>query len=404
MSVFERLPRTARALLDRVTVVAKTPRARRDLAGQQPAAGSSVPYVVYFADVPSSAYQLSQWLRPMETLDDAHGPVALLIRNPEMALALTAQTRLPVVFTDQMALVERFVEEHAVQVVFYVNNSQSNFTTLRINGPVHVHLSHGESEKSSMSSNQLKAYDYAFVAGDASVERILENVIGIDPSHLVPIGRPQLAVSDSSALTATVGSTQYTILYAPTWEGDSQQMAYGSLLSHGEDLVNKLLADPRVRLVFRPHPKSGSQSVPYRLAVARIRRLLQSPASRAAGHRTDQEADAVAIIARADVVVADVSAIAMDALGLNRPIVLCTRSGLDDGGMASHVAAWKDGNPEDAADQVVRLAGNPVPAAQATYRAHVFAAETPEEAVRLFVKESARAARRQAGRAIRDTS
>lgn len=397
MSVFERLPRTGRAMVSRIAVTSLAPRARRSLADRQPAVGAPVPYVVYFADIPSSAYQLSQWLRPMEELDEAHGPVALLIGNPGVALVIAKQTRLPVVLADRSARVQGFVDDHAVKVVFYVNNSQSNFTTLSINGPVHVHLSHGESEKTSMSSNQLKAYDYVFVAGDASMERIVRRVIGIDPGHLVRIGRPQLALAGPIATDSPGGPKQYTVLYAPTWEGDSRQMAYGSLLSHGEELVNRLLKDPRVRLIVRPHPKSGSQSIPYRVALARIRHLLRSSAARSSGHQIDDEVDSVASIARADVVVADVSAIAMDALGLDTPLVLCTLGGLDTPDLASHVTTWKDATPDNAVAQLVGLASNPVPAGQAAYRRHVFATETPAEAVVLFVKESARAATRLAG-------
>lgn len=397
MSAFERLPRIAHAVFQRLAVALKTPRARRTLAAGVPDAGTRVPFVVYFADVPSSAYQLRQWLPPLEALDAADGPVALLVRNPEVALALSSQTRLAVVFATDSATIEQFVSSHDVHLVFYVNNSQSNFTTLRINGPVHVHLSHGESEKSSMYSNQLKAYDYAFVAGDASAERILANVRGIDPTHLVRVGRPQLALPESTDLRPPAADTRHTVLYAPTWEGDGPRMAYGSLVTHGEQLVESLLADPRVRLVFRPHPKSGSHSSQYGLALARIKRRLATTASRAAGHELDRRINAVESISRADVVVADVSAMAMDALGLDRPLVLCTRAGLETGPLASHVATWAEETPADAAERLVELAGNPVSEDQARYRKHVFATGTPAEAVSLFVEAAVRAAQRGVG-------
>lgn len=399
MSALERLPRLAHAALQRLNMALKAPRARRSLAGGAPEAGMPVPFVVYFADVPSSAYQLRQWLLPLEALDADGGRVALLVRNPEVALALQPQTRLAVVFVPEAAGVERFVSSHDVQVVFYVNNSQSNFTTLRINGPVHVHLSHGESEKSSMYSNQLKAYDYAFVAGDASAERILENVIGIDPSHLVRIGRPQLAVPSPAGGSRPRPGARRTVLYAPTWEGDGPSMAYGSLVTHGEQLVTTLLADPRVRLVFRAHPKSGSQSLHYRQALARVRHQLATEQSRAAGHAIDPWDDAVESIARADVVVTDVSAMAMDALGLDKPLVLCLQPGLPAGPLESHVATWAVRVPGDAAEQLVGLADSPVPDEQAAYRGHVFATDTPVEAVELFVREALKAAKRRAGTA-----
>lgn len=394
-----RLPRMASMAVDRLKTILLSPRARRVLASRRPPSGT-VPFAVYFADVPSSAYQLRQWLRPLEALDSASGPVMLIVRNPSVALAMAGQTRLPMLFAQNFASVEDFITRHAVRVVFYVNNSQSNFTTLRLNGPAHVHLSHGESEKVSMYSNQLKAYDYAFIAGEASAARILEHVRGIDPAHLVRIGRPQLDVPRDDEHDATGGDGRATILYSPTWEGDSTQMAYGSLVSHGRDLVEALFSDPRFRIVFRPHPKTGTQSAQHRAALAGMKRSLSSPAARAAGHVIDSEPDAVRSIARADVVVADVSAMAMDALGMDKPLVLCQPTSHGTGELASRIATWATAVPAEAADQLARFAHAPVPAEQAAYRATVFATQSPAQAVQLFVDEATRIAQRHQDAAV----
>ena len=129
-----------------------------------------------------------------------------------------------------------------------MNNNQANFTALRVNGPAHVHLSHGESEKSSMVSNQLKAYDFAFIAGQASHERITAGVPRFDERHLVHIGRPQLGFPGTAGFGPAAGAT--TVLYAPTWEGDSPAMAYSSLKTHGRRLEG---------LHHRPRPRGRRQ-------------------------------------------------------------------------------------------------------------------------------------------------
>lgn len=347
-----------------------------------------VPFVVYFSDVPSSAYQIEQWIRPLEALNLANGPVVLFIRDPRVARRVAAMTRLEILLVDTADQLERFVSDHRVRVIFYLNNNQSNFTALRINGPAHVHLSHGESEKASMFSNQLKAYDYVFVAGQASRDRIMAHVRRMDPERLISIGRPQLDVPTTSAYRETATHRKITVLYAPTWEGDSSDMAYGSLASHGEELMRLLLADPRVRAVFRPHPKTGSLSRTYRTALKNVRRLLSTDAAKAAGHRLDVQPDAVMSIEAADVAVCDVSAMSMDALGLGKPLVLCVAGGLVTDDLSAHVRTWAGGLPLAPVDELVEIYNRPVDSEQMAYASHVFGPDTPSRAVDAFIAAS----------------
>ncbi|MGP5073486.1 CDP-glycerol glycerophosphotransferase family protein [Arthrobacter rhombi] len=394
MSAIAKFLRLATVAEDRLKVQLLTPHARRRLEDRVPTASQQIPFAVYFADVPSSAYQLQQWIPPLEALHSSSGPVVLLLRHPVVAKQLAAQTVLPMVLVDQFSRVERFIGRHQIKVLFYVNNNQNNFTALRLTAPVHVHLSHGESEKSSMYSNQLKAYDFVFVAGEASAKRILHHVRGIDPEHVVRIGRPQLADLPTPTTKVTDAASRVTVLYAPTWEGDSPQMAYGSLVTHGEQLIDRLVADARFRIVFRPHPKSGINSPRHRAALSRIRRMLSTTEAQAVGHVVDTGTNAVHSIAASDVVIADVSAMAMDALGMNRPLILCLPPGETSSELASHVAVWRGAITPDATDTLATLASAPVPDAQASYRDLVFATADPAEAIGLFITAAQRAAER----------
>ena len=56
----------------------------------------------------------------------------------------------------------------------------------------------------------------------------------------------------------------------PTWEGDRPTAAYGSIASHGVALADAVLASPRHRLVYRPHPRSGVIDPEYKAANERI--------------------------------------------------------------------------------------------------------------------------------------
>jgi hypothetical protein len=170
-------------------------------------------------------------------------------------------------------------------------------------------------------------------------------------------------------------------------------MAYGSLLSHGGPLVGALLADDRFQLVFRPHPKTGTLSGAYRQALARLRRMVAEAARKGGGHLVDEADAPVASIAAADVVVSDVSAMAMDALGLDKPLVLCGSTAGAARGLEAVATHWPERVPVDAADILLELASAGASAAQRAYKVQVFGEGTPAAATGRFV----RAARRIAG-------
>jgi hypothetical protein len=277
--------------------------------------------ILYFADDPSSAYQIRQWFAPMKRLAEQH-PVVVVVHKATTAAALIDDCPLPIYLASGIEQVEHLVQGHGVRLVFYVNNNQANFTVLRLTEPVHIHLSHGESDKISMASNQLKAYDFAFIAGEASRKRILSHTKRLDPAKLVTIGRPQLDDAKSSPTPNHQGRT--TVLYAPTWEGDRAAMAYGSAVSHGPAMVEAILSDPRYRLIFRPHPRTGVRLRSHADAVRRIGSMI-SKASRAspeAGHCYDRHPDFTAALAEADICICDISAMAMDWLPYSRPLVI----------------------------------------------------------------------------------
>ncbi|NKX49335.1 CDP-glycerol--glycerophosphate glycerophosphotransferase, partial [Arthrobacter deserti] len=167
---------TARRVLavarDRAAGTLLERKARARLAAANTDAPERFDCVVYFADDPGSAYQVRQWLQPLAELARTR-PAAVLVHRPTTAAGLLPDSPLPVYLAAGISQVGDFVNAHGVGLVFYVNNNRDNFTVLRLAAPIHVHLSHGESDKISMASNQLKAYDYAFIAGPASRERIL---------------------------------------------------------------------------------------------------------------------------------------------------------------------------------------------------------------------------------------
>lgn len=135
--------------------------------------------LAYFADDPTRTYQLIQWLPVLELLDEEL-PVGLVLRNPESASILRERTRLPIEVVPAFTELAELYAESDAKVVLYCNNSMTNFNSLLDARKLHVHINHGESDKQSMASNNAKAYDRVFVAGEAAVQRYVAELLELD--------------------------------------------------------------------------------------------------------------------------------------------------------------------------------------------------------------------------------
>lgn len=355
-----------------ILVFGKVSRTLESLSTDSP---SKVPFIVYFADDPQLMYQLIQWVKPLNTLADQGIHITFVVKNPSVALELSTLTRSHILMTRSATEVEKYTADNDVRGVFYVNNSQSNFTALRMRSPAHIHLNHGESEKSSMVSNQLKAYDFCMIAGDAAEHRVLTHLKRFESSKLVKIGRPQLDIYGKT-MAQPRATGRIRVLYAPTWEGDSKAMDYSSIATVGLRLVRELMADKRFELIFRPHPKTGTWSREAAKALKTIKVLIQAPKSHSkigASH-LDEDPDPCSSIFASDIVVADVSAITMDAIGLDRKLLLIdTAQDAEEPSRLRDVVTHIDESFNGSfSDLLFDLARAPISNDQLEYRNYVF--------------------------------
>lgn len=284
---------------------------------------NEVSVIAYFAGDPSRTYQLVQWLDVFEILNDVH-PVCIVLRDAESAAVIESRTDLPLFTAATFPELTDLYAGLDAKVVLYCNNSVLNFESLIDGRRLHVHINHGESDKQSMASNNAKAYDRVFVAGEAAVQRYLAGLLEFDAGRLVRVGRPQL---DLRRTPLVAPSPRRTVLYAPTWEGDAEYNDYTSVDTLGEAIVRATLAVPDVRLVYKPHPKLTTSLTPgVSDAHRNIVRLVAEAARRdpTAGHAQVLGGDILAVMPGCDALITDVSSVGLDWLYLHteKPIFL----------------------------------------------------------------------------------
>ncbi|WP_354642679.1 hypothetical protein [Kitasatospora camelliae] len=228
--------------------------------------------VLYFSGGKDSAYQVNMWLDTMADLAGrGHRPM-LVMRERGLVRQLNP-TALPVLCVPAATHLMN-MDMSSVRVALYPANVGKNIHFLRIPGVVHVFIGHGDSDKLASVNPFSKVYDEVWVAGRAGRDRYALAGVGVRDEEIVEVGRPQL---DELAArpTARTGLIP-TVLYAPTWEGWTEDPGNTSLLLAGENIVKKLLGGGEpVRLLYKPHPFTGLRDPKAKKVHERIVRMIE---------------------------------------------------------------------------------------------------------------------------------
>ncbi len=360
-------------------------------AGYDPAKPPRSDVAVFFPDAPERLYQLLQWLPVLEHLN-ARLTVTVIVRHAASWDEVRPRTTLPVLlaptYEDLMSLYERA----GYRAVLYVNNGLANFQSLAYQPAAHVHVNHGESDKLCMVSNQAKAYDRVFVAGDAAVARHRAALAWFDTDRLQPVGRPQLDLLPEPLLAVHNGPT---VVYAPTWEGEDEANNYTSIDRYGPAIAAAALAVEGVRLVYKPHPRIATSLDPaVRAGHEAVVAAIEAAARRAphCGHRSITDGDVLGVLPCADLLVTDVSSVALDYLYLrpDRPMIVTDRRSdraalLADSPMAAAVSVLDTTTVSDLPQALSQLlAADPLAPARSAMRTHYFGDFEPGTSLERF--------------------
>ncbi|MBG0855304.1 hypothetical protein I2W78_26505 [Streptomyces spinoverrucosus] len=243
--------------------------------------------VLYFSGSKDSAYQVNMWLETMEQLDSK----PLIILRERVILQNLAPTTVPVICVPGGVHLMN-MDLSTVRVTLYAANVGKNIHMLRVPTMKHVFIGHGDSDKAASVNPFSKVYDEVWTAGRAGRHRYAIADVGVRDEDIVEVGRPQLA--PIRTWQGVPEDPMPTVLYAPTWEGWDDNPGNTSLLLAGENIVRRLVtADPPVRVLYKPHPFTGTRSAEAKAAHRRITALVeQAAAERAADPRCTVDAAA----------------------------------------------------------------------------------------------------------------
>ncbi|MGW2698918.1 hypothetical protein [Streptomyces sp. NPDC001340] len=270
-------------------------------------AGYKPETVLYFSGSKDSAYQVNMWLETMEQLETR----PLIILRERAILNNLAPTTVPVVCVPGGVHLMN-LDLSTVRVALYAANVGKNIHLLRVPTMKHVFIGHGDSDKLASVNPYSKVYDEVWTAGRAGRDRYAIADVGVRDDDIAEVGRPQLAPIQS--WQGVPEGRIATVLYAPTWEGWDGNPGNTSIVLAGENIVNALVqADPPVRVLYKPHPFTGTVSKEAGAAHQRITALVeQAAAERAADSRfsadTAEQTRAEAELARIEARLAELAA------------------------------------------------------------------------------------------------
>lgn len=277
--------------------------------------------MLYHTGTIDSAHQVNMWLGATEKC----GRPAVVALRERACFAELEPTTLPVIcIPDSVDFMTFALPE--VRVAMYTANVGKTIHMLREPGVTHVFIGHGDSDKTASFNPFSRVYSEVWVAGEAGRDRYRRARVGVRDEDIVEVGRPQLA--GIRVVTDRVGDREMTVLYAPTWEGWTGDPGHTSLIRTGPALVERLTGFPNVRVIYKPHPFTGTVSNDTALADAKIRATLA---------RSDRHVTVLGpsptlydCFNDADLLIADISSVLSDFIYSEKPYVVPNLAGIDE--------------------------------------------------------------------------
>lgn len=282
----------------------------------------SASFGLYFSEprLPTP-YQVTMWLDPLLALNE---PFVVLLNERKHMKHFPPSDQYEVVVVEDMPSQMSFLPRNIV-ALFYVNNSMTNLPVIATHPQVtHVQLLHGDSDKPPSYNPMSAVYDQLFVAGEMAIERYARHGVSIERDKFRIVGRPQIDLAGdtlSSGDDCAYSTKRKTIVYMTTWSGMFADSNFSSF-SQAPEIIKKILeVSASVDLIFKPHPMSVN-SPKWAEIERRIAQLNDKIPHDIALRIASPDEDPVALFARADLLISDVSSVVIDFLASGKPYIV----------------------------------------------------------------------------------
>ncbi|MGW0775830.1 hypothetical protein ACWD01_19760 [Streptomyces sp. NPDC002835] len=246
-------------------------------------------------------YQVNMWLESLESLDLR----PIIVLRERATLRYLDATSVPVICVPKADNLAR-VEMPELRVTLYPGNAGKNVHMLQRAEVKHVFIGHGDSDKLASSNRVSKVFDEIWVAGKAGRDRYERIKHAVSSNQIVEVGRPQLM--PLHRWSGSVANKIPTIVYAPTWEGWTDDACYTSVIPAGEKLMRTLLSHQRdLRIIYKPHPLLGTRSPAAAAAHRTIIALLQEDNARRFGRKITDSKSAARKLGRLEKLISELS-------------------------------------------------------------------------------------------------
>ncbi|AWZ03856.1 MULTISPECIES: hypothetical protein [unclassified Streptomyces] len=258
-------------------------------------------YFTFAAISKDFMYQVNMWLESLESLELR----PIIVLRERATLRYLDATSVPVICVPKADNLAR-IEMNELRVALYPGNAGKNVHMLQRAEVKHVFIGHGDSDKLASSNRVSKVFDEIWVAGRAGRDRYERIKHAVTHNQIVEVGRPQLM--PLQRWTGRAANPAPTVIYAPTWEGWTDDACYTSVIPAGEKLIQALLDhELDIRIIYKPHPLTGSRSAEAAAAHRRIIALLEEDNARRFGRKVTDSKAAAKKLARIDQRIADLS-------------------------------------------------------------------------------------------------
>jgi hypothetical protein len=293
--------------------------------------------VLYFSGDVEAVYQVNMWLETMERLDR---PTLVVLRENKYLDDVKATT-VPVLCMPSAVDFMNFPLP-TVRAALYVANVGKNIHLLRLPAVKSAFIGHGDSDKTASFNPFAKVYDQVWVAGEAGRQRYLRAEVGVRADEIVLVGRPQLDAIEGAS--ARLADAPFTVLYAPTWEGWTEDPHQSSLIPMGREIVSTLLATEGVRIIYKPHPLTGTVKRRAQQVSDEIVAMMAAAGPQhvsVSGERTLYDC-----FNESDALISDISSVVSDYLRSEKPYFVSNGGALPD-------AQFRDRNPSAGAAYLI---------------------------------------------------